>query len=220
MFLKNFAELPPRKRIGILAILLGIFAAFIGEPVKKTKATVNLKEISTLTVDDIAKINVFKLADDIIKSRYDYRLVDLRKPEEYKKYNIPSSENIPIENLLNSDLERNEKIVLYSDNDITSTQGWFILKAEKYNGVSVLKGGLQSWKNQILFPKCTCGTNPSTEQKHHHAKLAELSKYFGGKMRSGSFEVAEANIDMPKLKMPASIKLKKPKGKKKKREGC
>ncbi len=220
MFLKNFAELPPRKRIGILAILLGIFAAFVGNPVEKTKATINLKEISTVSANDIAKENVFKLADDIIKNKYDYRLVDLRKPEEYKKYNIPTSENIPLENLLSSDLERNEKIVLYSDNDITSTQGWILLKAEKYNGVNLLKGGLQAWKNQILFPKCTCGINPSAEQKHHHAKLAELSKYFGGKMRSGSVEVAQSDNEMPVLKMPATIKLKKHKGKKKKREGC
>jgi rhodanese-related sulfurtransferase len=219
MFLKNFAELPPRKRIGILAIILGIFAAFIGEPTSKAKVSVNLKEISNLSVDDIAKVDVFSLADDIIKNKYDYRLVDLRSPEEYKKYNIPTSENIPVEKLLDSDLARNEKIVLYSDNDIVSTQGWFLLKAKNYNGVYTLKGGLKSWKDKILFPQCTCGTNPSIEQKQHHAQLAELSKFFGGKMRSESVDVAQSNMEMPTLKMPATIKLKKSKGKKK-REGC
>ncbi len=219
MFLKNFAELPPRKRIGILAIILGIIAAMVGNPTSKAITTINLKEFALISPKDIASINVFDLADWIINGKYDYRLVDLRSEEEYKKYNIPSSENIQVHNLLDSDLARNEKIILYSDNDIATAQAWFLLKAEKYNGTYILNGGLKSWENEILFPKCTCGINPSAEQKHHHAKLAELSKYFGGKMRTGSVEVAETNMIMPTIKMPATIKLKKTKHKKK-REGC
>lgn len=217
MLLKTFAEFPPRKRIGILGILLGIISIFLRSPFDKVNTSINAKEMSMISADDIGTIKVAELADDIIKSKYDYRLIDLRKTEKYSKYNIPSSENIQVDQILKSDLARNENILLYSDNDIESAQAWFLLKSNNYNGVNILKGGLISWQEDILFPACVCETNPSVEQTHKHNKLAEISKYFGGNMQSGN--VSESKMKMPELKAPTSIKLKKTKGKKK-REGC
>ena len=93
MILKTFAEYPPRKRLGLLAILLGVIAIFAGSPFDKASAKINAKELSLISAEDISKVKVEELADDIIKSKYDYRLIDLRKSNEYEKYNIPSSEN-------------------------------------------------------------------------------------------------------------------------------
>lgn len=217
--LKMFANLPPRKRLGILAVLMTFIAIFAGSPFDKTKASVNIKELSLLSLDKISEVKVNDLADWLIKGKYDYRLVDLRDSKEYEKYSIPTSENIPVNELLKSDLARNEKIVLYSNHDVVSSQAWFLLKADDYKGVYILDGGLKSWEEQILFPKCTCEENPSIEQKQHHAKLAEVSKYFGGKLRSGTNNVAENEVKMPTPAAPKKITLKKAKGKKQ-REGC
>ncbi|MCB0751906.1 MAG: rhodanese-like domain-containing protein, partial [Ignavibacteriae bacterium] len=128
MLLKNFAELPARKRIGIVAIILGIVSIFASNPFSNVNTKVNIKELSLVSADEISEVNVEELSDWLIKGKYDYRLIDLRKDEEYKKYHIPTSENVTVARLLKSDLARNEKIILYSDNDITSAQGWFILK--------------------------------------------------------------------------------------------
>lgn len=219
MTLKKLAEMPPRKRLGILAILMGFLAIFAGNPIDKNNVTIDLKELSHVSPDQISKVKVEKLADDIIKSKYDYRLIDLRDPAEYSKYNIPTSENIKVADLLNSDLARNEKIILYSDNDIETTQGWFLLTANKYKGVDILEGGLKVWQNNVLFPNCKCGINPSKEQLHKHNKLAEVSKFFGGKMQSGNIASSRSEMVMPELKAPTTVKLKKAKGKRK-REGC
>ena len=141
----------------------------------------------------------------------------LRKSEEFAKYNIPSSENIQVDQILKSDLARNNNILLYSDNDFETAQAWFLLKANNYKGVSVLKGGLKTWQENILFPTCSCDPIPTKEQQHKHNKLAEVSKYFGGKIQTDSV-VDSKKIAMPEIEAP-TITLKKAKGKKK-REGC
>ncbi len=219
MILNTFANYPPRKRIGILTILLAIIAIFAGSPLDRADKKVNLKELSLMSVDNIKKVKVADLADWLIKGRFDYRLIDIRTEDDFEKYRIPSSENISVAELLNSDLARNEKIVLYSDNEIASAQAWFLLKAENFKGVYILDGGLKSWQDQILFPNCTCGDNPNDDQKHNHEKLAEISNYFGGKLKSGLSNQVEESVKMPVIAPPAQITLNKAKGKKK-REGC
>jgi len=219
MLLKTLAEYPHRKRLGLLAILLGVISIFAGSPFDKTKTSINLKKLSLISVDDIGSIKVNKLADDIIKSKYDYRLVDLRSSDDYSKYYIPTSENIEVSQLLESDLSRNENILLYSDNDIESAQAWFLLKSQEYNSVNILVGGLKNWQSDVLFPTCTCGINPTKEQRHKHNKIAEVSIFFGGKIQTNNISVVDNNIGMPKLQTPSKVTLKKAKGKKK-REGC
>lgn len=219
MILKSFAELPARKRLGIVAVLLGVIAIFADDPTNNASTMVNIKEISLLKKDNISSIHVDNLADWIIKGRYDYRLVDLRNEENFLKYRIPSAENIPVNQLLESDLAKNEKIILYSDNDIESSQAWFILTSNKYQGVNVLQGGIENWKQKILFPACTCGDNPTPEQVHKHNKLAEVSKFFGGKIQTNKIATSSQKLEMPEIALPATINLKKTSGKKK-REGC
>ena len=48
MILKTFADYPPRKRMGILAIILGVLAVFAGSPYQRATAKVNIKEIAMI----------------------------------------------------------------------------------------------------------------------------------------------------------------------------
>ena len=217
--LKKFAELPARKRVGILGIVLGILAIFAGSPFDKAKTNVNVKELSLINSQEITNVSVKELADDIINSRFDYRLIDLRQSSEHLKYNIPTSENISVANILNSDLSRNENIILYSDNDIEAAHAWFLLKANDYKSISILDGGMNKWRNEILFPISDLGENPTAEERHKHDKLAEVSKFFGGKIQTEAIVRTEKDVTMPELKAPEKITLKKAKGKRK-REGC
>lgn len=219
MILKTFADYPPRKRVGILGILLGVISIFLGSPFDKVNTSINAKEMSMISVDEITNVKVEQLADDIIKSKFNYRLIDLRKADEFVKYNIPSSENIQVDRILKSDLARNDNIMLYSDNDFETAQAWFLLKSNNYKGVSVLKGGLKTWQENILFPTCGCDAIPTKEQQHKHNKLSEVSKHFGGSMQSVSAADSEVKMTMPEIEAPTGITLKKTKGKKK-REGC
>ncbi|MBK7105742.1 MAG: rhodanese-like domain-containing protein [Ignavibacteriae bacterium] len=216
---KFFSNLSAEKKLAMFTFVLGVIAIFAGDPYGKTSIKINAKELSLISPNEIGKIKVEDIADNIIQSKSDYRLIDLRKPEEFAKYNIPTSENIQLDKLLNSELQRNEKLILYSDNDIEATQAWFLLKTNNFKGINIIPGGLNNWKDNILFPKCDCGENPSAEQKHKHDKLAEVSKYFGGNIQTNSAAESFVKNEMPQLAAPNGITLKKTSGKKK-REGC
>ena len=217
--LKIYAALPPRKRMGILAIILGIFAAFIGNPQDNTTASVNIKELSMTASGNVNTVTVQDLSNWIIQGKMDYRLVDLRTEADFDEYNIPSSECVSMSSLTNSELRRNEKIILYSDDDIVASQAWFILKSDGYHSVSILKKGMESWKNEIVFPSCNCGEHSTAELKQLHDKKAEVAKFFGGAMQADGGNDSSVKKDLPKLKAPKKVVLKTSR-KKPAREGC
>ena len=217
--LKVYAELPPRKRIGILALVLGVLAAFIGNPIDNTTASVNIKALSMTASDNVNSVTVQELSNWIIQGKMDYRLVDLRTEAEYDEYNIPSSECVSMSSLTESDLMRNEKIILYSDDDIVASQAWFILKSDGYKSVSILKKGMEAWKNEIVFPSCNCGEHSTAEKQQLHDKRAEVAKFFGGVMQADGGSDSQVKKDLPKLKAPKKVVLKTSR-KKPAREGC
>jgi sulfur-carrier protein adenylyltransferase/sulfurtransferase len=159
--MKNYlAKLSTPKKLAVLAGLLAILALVIGNAGNKNKINVNAKELALSTIKDQDKISPVTLADWLIKDKLDFTLVDLRPEKDFTEYTIPGSVNVRMEDLLNSDLKRNQKILLYGNDDVTSAQAWFILKSSDYKGVYILKGGFNSWKNEILYPKHSVSPSP------------------------------------------------------------
>ena len=215
-------KLSTPMKLAILAGLLGFIALLIGNPSNRNVVDVNAKEIALATVKNQDRIDVITLADWLIKENADYTLVDLRSEKEFSEYNIPSSVNIPIESILNSDLMRNQKILLYGNDDVASAQAWFILKSSNYKAVYILKGGMNAWKNEILFPKLDASA--TAEQTAAFEKVKQVSLHFGGMpqiVSGGTATTVAAQTTaapaMPKLTAPAG---KVGGGAKKKKEGC
>ncbi|MCK5343687.1 MAG: rhodanese-like domain-containing protein, partial [Candidatus Heimdallarchaeota archaeon] len=117
--------------------------------------------------------------------------------------------------IIDSDLMRNEKIVLYSDDETVAAQGWFLLNADNFKSVYILEGGLTCWKDQVLFPKLP--VDPTKEQLALFEKKKEVCKFFGGQPQFGGNEQIEQ--ETPKLKAPPKVTVTT-KRKKKSREGC
>ncbi|MDP2036767.1 MAG: rhodanese-like domain-containing protein [Ignavibacteria bacterium] len=209
-------------KLAILAGLLGFIALIIGDPANKNVIDVNAKEMALSTIKNQDRIDVMTLADWLIKENADYTLVDLRSEKEFGEYNIPTSVNIPIESILNSDLMRNQKILLYGNDDVASAQAWFILKSSNYKAVYILNGGINAWKNEILFPKLDAAA--TAEQTSAFEKVKQVSLHFGGTpqiISGGTATTVAAQTTvaptMPKLTAPAG---KVGGGAKKKKEGC
>ena len=215
---KFWLNLSLNRKLALVAVGLGVIALFAGDPYGGTTIKVNEKAVALSTVDNSDKVSVIELADWIIKGKSDFELVDLRSEEKYNEYTIPGSQCIPLPQISSSELLRNQKIVLFSDDDVASSQAWFILKSKKYKGVYILDGGLESWKEKVLFPKAP--VNSGKDELTQFEKMKEVAKYFGGQAQSDS-SIAETTQQI-KLPTPtvSAPKTTAPTGKKKKREGC
>lgn len=224
---KLFSELDLKYKLAVIAALLGVVALFAGDPYGGSTIKVNAKDIALSTVKNSDKINPVDLADWIIQGKADYILVDLRSAEKFSEYSLPEAENIPLVELPNSDLLRNQKIILFADDEVAAAQGWFILKAKKYKSVYILEGGLNGWKDKVVFPKVPA--NLPKEELPKVEKMRVVAQYFGGDLvtSSGTSEINQ------EIKLPSSTTSVVPKStqpqtgggkvtapKKKKREGC
>lgn len=209
----SFQRLGTNARLALVAFVLGLLAIF-GDPFGGGAIRVNTEELATAAGAESSQVTVTQLADWIVEQRTDYRLIDVRSPEAYAEYHIPTAENVPLTDLPDYPLARNEKIVIYSDGGTHSAQAWFLLRAKKYGGAHILKDGLDAWKNDVLFPALP--EEPTPDQMAAVRRAQELSAFFGGKPRTGG--AGEVAFTMPKVDAPIAL----PAGatKRKKKEGC
>lgn len=214
-----FNRLTLYQKLAGLLLALGFFAVFLGDPYHRTEASIDAKELALIVEKQVDHVTAEELADWIIQGRADYRLIDLRSETEYAAYHIPTAENIPLTELPNADLMRNEKIILYSEGGIHSAQAWFLLKAKGYKAVYMLFGGLEEWKDKILFPVIPADVPPAEQQRY--AKIAEVSRWFGGTPQtSGETTTLRPNVNLP-APAPTAAPTAAPKPQaKKKKEGC
>jgi sulfur-carrier protein adenylyltransferase/sulfurtransferase len=213
-----FSRMNVPKRAALVLGLLGIGAAILGNPYKGAKATVDTADLAAIVQREVDHVAPDELADWIIKGRSDFRLIDLRTEAEYNQYHIPGAENVPLTSLADYGIERNEKVILYSEGGIHSAQAWFLLKARQYKGVYILRGGLDEWKEKVLFPAIAADAAP--EQQKAFEKMKQVSAYFGGTPQSGSTtDVQQTTLALPKIEAPAAPSAAG-KPAKKKKEGC
>ena len=206
-----------RNRIlALVALVLGAVAV-LGNPYQGSVVTVNTKELAAIVETKVDHIDAAELADWIIQGETDYRLIDIREAEAFAEYHIPTAEHVPIAELPDYPLLRNERIVLYSDGGIHSAQAWFLLRAQGYPGATMLFGGLDAWKDEVLFPALPVEATP--EQRASFERARVVSEFFGGSPRSGvEAEQATAAVPLPTVEAPARVVA--PTRKKKKKEGC
>lgn len=210
-------------RLALAAFVLGAVAIF-GDPYGGGAVTLKPRELAAIVQTEVDHVSVQELAGWIVQGRNDYRLIDLRDPQAYATYHIPPAENIPITDLPGDALARNEKIVLYSDGGIHSAQAWFLLEAQGYQGVYILRGGLEEWNDQILYPTLPAKATP--EQISAFEKDRQISAFFGGTPRLGGMP-QEAPAPLPAAPAVTSPKVQAPSApaapaaaRKKKKEGC
>lgn len=151
----SFSQWSLQSKLALAAFILGAVAVF-GDPSGGGAVTIHPRELAAIVEGEVDHVTAGDLSAWILQGRSDYRLIDLRSPEAYAADHIPTAENVPLASLPDWGLERNEKIVLYSDGGIHSAQAWFLLKAQGYGGAYILLGGLDEWKERTL------GTAPRT----------------------------------------------------------
>ncbi len=216
----NLSKYSINQKLAIVAFVLGLIAIFMGDPLKARIASVDVNELSMKIQDKSSSLSVEDMADWLIQKKSDFKLIDLRDEKIFNEYNIPTSINIKIAGLASLKLSKTDKIILYSDDNIASAQAWFVLKSKNYKSVYLLTGGINEWKEKVLFPSIS--DNATSEDKAKFAKMVEVSKFFGGTPQLASNDSTGIKA-VPKLAMPkmtGSAKGAPAAGGKPKREGC
>jgi len=212
------------QRLGFLAVLLGIIALFTNDPTKASLVKIDPNRLILETHSTTKFIEPLDLAEKFISGVEYFTLVDLRNPVEYEKGSIPSAINLSVKDLLSGVLQRNEKIILFSDEDTKSLNAWLALKSLDYRNVMVLKGGYKAWFEQVLFPNIPAEL--AEKEKEKYEKLKQIALYFGGTPRivSGGHAIEVQKVGVPQSTMqapkPVTPNAKPTVQGKPKREGC
>ncbi|MFP4529089.1 MAG: rhodanese-like domain-containing protein [Candidatus Kapaibacterium sp.] len=212
-------KLNTNKKLALVAIAFAVVAIFIGSPEQGKTVEVDTEEIARTIKYQQDSVCIRTVADYLVEGRADFTIVDIRDEEKYSEYHIPTARNIPLGDIGNPDLLRNQKIYIYSDNDVRTAQAWFILKASGYRDVYMIYGGIDAWKSKILFPELP--DEPGVLDKPEYAKIAEMAKFFGGRPKlasGGEIEKDVSDIEMPEIRQPVQVEVKRQKPAK--RQGC
>jgi rhodanese-related sulfurtransferase len=212
-------QLTLNQKLAAVALGLGALALF-AQPHRGPFVKLDARELALVVEQEVDHVKPADLAAWIVEGQSDYRLIDLRTADEFAAYHIPTAENAQLTALTEYPLLRNEKIVLYSEGGIHSSQAWLLLRAQGYEGVYTVLGGLDGWKDEVLFPVLPADAGPRDRAQFERA--AALAQFFGGQPRTDGAAAAEAaTTELPKLAAPAATGPAMPAApRKKKKEGC
>jgi hypothetical protein len=93
------------------------------------------------------------------------------------------------------------------------------MRAKGFRNIYTLKGGLDQWKDEVLFP--TLAENANTTDRARFERAAALSRFFGGAPRTGGAPSAAMKaVEMPRVEAPVAAGGTPAARPKKKKEGC
>ncbi|MFP5229581.1 MAG: YeeE/YedE thiosulfate transporter family protein [Acidobacteriota bacterium] len=192
-------RLTPVRALALSLAVVGLAAAFAGDPYRGHHASIDTKDLELRAAKGADLVEPVQLADWIIQDRNDFRLVDLRSQQDYLTYHIPTAENFPLAALTPDFAPHNDKLILCSDNSLEAAKAWFLLEAQGFRSVYVLSGGLQGWKDFVLFPVRPQGSSdPAFERQ------AQIARFFGGAQRMAGTNTETAGpVTLPQLAPPA-----------------
>lgn len=214
-------KLTPVRVFALGFVGLGLIAAFAGNPYRGPFATVDTKQLALDAGNKADHVSPAQLADWLIEGRNDFLVVDVRDANEFAEYHIPGAINVPLA-LVSADLAaRNERIIFYSDGGIHAAQAWLLLRSLGFNASYMLFGGLEEWKDSVLFPKAPPADAPAKDQIDF-ARRAAVAKHFGGTAQGADSVTTPSTPELPKLAPPPQTdggSAPAP-AKRKKKEGC
>ena len=165
--------------LGLIALALGILTLVAGNSHGNHGNSIDPKRLAYLVQNELDHVTAFELATWIMNGRADVSVIDLRDAKSFQTYHIPGALNLSLTTLVSTDFRKDRTIVLYSEGGVHSAQGMFLLWAEGYKNVFMLKGGLNEWSNEVLHPVIDSSARNQVARDSVEA-LRRLSSYFGG----------------------------------------
>ena len=168
-----------KRTLAGLALLLAILAATTRQP--DSNASTLAREIEH--EDD--HVTALELAQWIRDRKPGLRVLDIRSDSEFSNYHIPSAARMPLTRLATLAPNDDETLVLYSGGGAHAAQGWVLLRTNGHRNVYFLRGGLLEWMDDVMSPALPTDST--------RARIAALSRYFGGVPRVGAVPTPTTN---------------------------
>lgn len=222
--LEPVRKLTPVRLFAVALTGLGAIALVSGSPYRNAFAKIDTKQLAIDASKTADQVSPEDLADWIIEGSNDYLLIDVRDAAQFATYHIPGAVNVPLASITHDYAKRNERIVFYGDDGIQAAQAWLLIRSLGFPSVYMLSGGLEDWKNGVLYPQSPA-ENAAPKEKVDFAKRVAVAKHFGGTPRGAGSETTSpgAAPALPKLAPPAPATTtpgSAAPAKKKKKEGC
>jgi rhodanese-related sulfurtransferase len=197
---------------GVL-FLLGFILLFL--PHRKNRGEISPEQLLLAISNNDRFYTPDEVARLIISEDPSIQLIDVRNPEEYQKFSLPGAINIPLSAILDKDEKGNfiwegylndetKTTILYSNGSVYANQAWMLTKRQNFKHIYVLKGGLNSFFEEIILAKKPLNSAAETEHQTFQFRKAAALFFGGGNVESTS----ASDNNEPVMKTPPKKKKK------------
>jgi rhodanese-related sulfurtransferase len=167
-----------QRRLGLGALLGGLAAIVAGSPYRQPRGRLDIDQAAQAILTGVDHVSARQLAGWIRARKPHLRVIDVRTPEQFAAFAIPTAENLPLDVLLRTRFAPTDILVLYSEEGAHAGQAWALLRALGVTNAWFIAGGLADWHDEVLAPMLPPGAGPAAVREFE--ATAELSRYFGG----------------------------------------
>lgn len=144
-----------RIKYSVLLVGVGIILAFLPFDAAQT-FQLKSNELLARSASDSMYISVDQVARAVNSEDSTIQIIDVRSAAQFRACNIPSSINIPFDDLQNPLWEatlnqKKVKNILYGNGDQTASYAWIIVTGLGYPNNYVMKGGLNEWFRTVML---------------------------------------------------------------------
>ncbi len=200
-----------KRYIFMASVFIGLALLLVILPERHASRQLKPEQLLLQINNDNRYVSTDEVAKRIISGYAYMQLIDVRSPEEYKKFHLKGAINIPIDSIFNKDEKGNyifedvlnqdiKTNVFYSNGTVYANQVWILLKRLNYKNNYVMKGGLNRWIETVIRPKRPPVTATENEMELYNFRKA-ASMFFGGGTVAAP---VEDNAPVPVIKKKAS----------------
>ena len=137
------------------ATLLSIMLASVAACGPSNESAVSMTDVARAAAQQDDRESVEDLANWLIEGRGDFKLIDVRSPEDFDKGSIAGAENIPIAQIVSQEvlqrLPSDRMIIVYSNGSENAAKAAVLLRLSGVDA-HLLAGGYIAWHERILNP--------------------------------------------------------------------
>ncbi len=154
-FSKTHSEVRSLVKKSIKATLLSLSVASIAACGPSNKPDVSFADVAQAAARQDDRVSVEDVAGWLIEGRGDFKLIDVRSPEDFESGRIGEAENIPITQLVTEDvllsLPKDRMVIVYSNGSENGAKAEVLLRLSGIDA-HLLAGGYNAWQTHILNP--------------------------------------------------------------------